>query len=232
MPSNFDGRNAQTLESYPGLGVLYEANQNPFFKKIIETNLLHLSTKTVGISLLGKIQNSRPQYRHNFPAGINVIFTPLKVRFVEGGFKLQMGYLSPEHGLSGQPPVPLGMTRDVKNSRIQDFKEKAFGIKKEAGLPMTTSGLGVLHESMHQTHASDGTGSVCIVEFNNARVPLKDRPYIYLAHELIHCLHSLTGTKHVQNDEPATVGLGQHANDALTENRFLEAFGLPRRTHY
>ena len=232
MPSSFDGSNAQTLENYPGLGVLYNVHQNPLFKKIIEENLSYLSTKIVGIALLERLEKAKPRYRHNFPAHINVIFTPLKVNFVEGGFKLQMGYRSPEHGLSGQPPVPMGMTRDVKNTRFQDFKERMLGVKKEAGLPMTTSGLGVLHESMHQTHASDGTGTVCIVEFNNTRVPLKDRPYIYLAHELIHCLHSLTGTKHVQNDEPATVGLGEHANDALTKNRFLEAFGLPKRTHY
>ena len=242
MPSMFNGSGAVPLASFPGFGVknydLTESKRrpDPFFEAIIAENLRILANPRlgngIGIRLLESIRRADPAYRHNFPARINVIFKPIPVRFVQGGYRVQMGNLNYEDAAAGNPPVPLTMTREIANSRFQNFLEHKFGIRKEAGLPMTFSGLGAVHEAMDQTAASNGQGTVCAVDFSNARVPMNERPYIYLAHELIHCLHSLTSTKHPNNDEPATIGLGGHEHDALTENRFLDALGLQRRTHY
>lgn len=229
MPSIFDGSRAAPLSRYPGLGVIFQHNENPYFRLIVEENLRTICTKDIGITLLKEIASARPGYRHNFPTSINVIITPLKAYFVQAGYRLQIGHATPEDAFSGRPQVPLGMTpREIVTP---DSKASKSGIKGGA-LPMTTSGLGIVHESMNQEAASNGAGTVCIVNFHNARVAVGDRPFIYLAHELIHCLHSLTGTKHRENDEPATIGLGQYASEPLTENRFLAAFGLPQRTHY
>ena len=58
-------------------------------------------------------------------------------------------------------------------------------------------------------------------------------PYIVLAHELIHSLHCLEGTKVDSADEElSTTGLGKFADNPMTENKFRAAFGLALRTQY
>lgn len=75
----------------------------------------------------------------------------------------------------------------------------------------------------------------------------RNRPsYIALAHELIHCLHYVTGTCHripaltfdltvdsgLAEEEARTTGLFPFDNEPLSENAFRRAFGLPSRTEY
>jgi hypothetical protein len=69
-------------------------------------------------------------------------------------------------------------------------------------------------------------------------------PYIALAHELIHALHSLSGDLRLQygggfaansgllHEEARTVGLGIYANTRISENAFRRRDGLPLRTYY
>lgn len=66
--------------------------------------------------------------------------------------------------------------------------------------------------------------------------------WIVLAHELIHALHYLTGTKQegeslhggksVKNEELQTVGLGKFAGAAITENRLRDEAKLTLRAQY
>ncbi len=228
MPSVFDGANSIPLEDYPGLGVLYADYHTSFTLSLLE-NLKYLSIKTRGLRLLDEIKKATPFYRHNFPGGINVIVTPFPARYIQSGYVRVLRY-DVEKG----EYYDLEKAEDTK-SRPTDSKSRRPGAAKQQTGSLIYKGDGhrIAHESMDQYHASaPGRGSVCIVNFHNSQVPQKDRPYIYLAHELIHCLHSLKGTKHRENDEPATIGLNEYANDPLTENQFLTDYGFQRRTHY
>jgi hypothetical protein len=94
------------------------------------------------------------------------------------------------------------------------------------------------------------TGCSAIARWNPAnRIPgtTIDRPsYVSLAHELIHCLHFVTGDCYrvpvlsfdltsdggLAEEEARTVGLGPYADAAMSENAIRAAFGLARRTEY
>ena len=70
--------------------------------------------------------------------------------------------------------------------------------------------------------------------------------FIALAHELIHCMHYVTGTCYrapkaslnlkedspLAQEEARTTGLFPYDNEPLSENAFRRAFGLPLRTEY
>ena len=54
-------------------------------------------------------------------------------------------------------------------------------------------------------------------------------PAIGLAHELIHAWRFMTGTRADGEHEEQAIGLGEFSDEAFTENRFREAFGLTAR---
>ncbi len=56
--------------------------------------------------------------------------------------------------------------------------------------------------------------------------------FIVLAHELIHALHRVTGTRHSQDEAARSTGIGPYADEELTESAIRTEFGLPRRNTY
>ena len=91
-----------------------------------------------------------------------------------------------------------------------------------------------------QNAFEDGVGCPAAVKWNpNIFVTPSGsrRPFIGLAHELIHALHYTTGTRLRGGDEPGneefqTVGLGQYEGSAITERKIRAAFGIADRTQY
>ena len=73
---------------------------------------------------------------------------------------------------------------------------------------------------------------------------LRTPPYIALAHEMIHALHSLSGDLRKEYDlsfandsgtlheEARTVGLGIYAGTRISENAFRKRDNIPLRTYY
>jgi hypothetical protein len=84
--------------------------------------------------------------------------------------------------------------------------------------------------------AGDGSGSVSIVRYTNAQIRTSKgevtHSFIVFAHELIHSLHHLTGTRNDNVEEQWTTGLGRFSDEPMSENRIRDAFGIPRRTAY
>ena len=92
-----------------------------------------------------------------------------------------------------------------------------------------------------------GPGSNVTVHFNPNRLFIKDGsldwhhrpPAIGLAHEMVHAWSGVYGMRArgedehgVRRREQQATGLADHADNALTENRFRAAFGLPLRPVY
>ncbi len=79
-------------------------------------------------------------------------------------------------------------------------------------------------------------GSVCKMMFNNAQFITSKgksvRPYLVLAHELIHSYHCLYGLKKQDDEELWTSGIGMYSSDPITENVFRTRYKLPLRTDY
>jgi hypothetical protein len=80
-------------------------------------------------------------------------------------------------------------------------------------------------------------GSACKLYFNNTiRVTSRGEatyPFIALAHELIHSLHCLTGTRmDGKAEELKTVGLDPYSGEAITENNIRAEHGIALRTQY
>jgi hypothetical protein len=56
--------------------------------------------------------------------------------------------------------------------------------------------------------------------------------FVVLAHELIHSLHHVTGTRRDNGEEDWTTGIGAFVDEAMSENAFRKAFGLKLREKY
>jgi hypothetical protein len=87
--------------------------------------------------------------------------------------------------------------------------------------------------------ARGGGGSLVACYWNpniySTPSPAGQRPaFIGLAHELVHCMHSLDGTMKQGSDdeEKFTVGLAPYANTAICENTIRAENNLALRTSY
>lgn len=208
----------QVLNNFPGFAVQYDPSKNPFFRPIMEENLRKLKQVSAGKSLLSEIQVAKPAARGSFPNNINVICVPTHLNFTQSGFKRDVLYDS-----DGQANV-TGMTAS---------NQARFAPQ---GCPFWMAG-GSHNSAVNQTAATNATGSVCYMHFTNVQVMTrkgeKAEPYVVLAHELIHSLHCLQGTKMDGKDEELwTTGLGKYSNNPMSENCFRRQFGLAERTQY
>jgi hypothetical protein len=91
----------------------------------------------------------------------------------------------------------------------------------------------------NETSARGGGGCAAACYWNpniyNTPSPAGQRPaYIGLAHELVHCMHSVMGTMKPGYDEEEkfTVGLAPYAGAAVCENTIRGEHGIAARTSY
>ena len=208
----------QPLDAFPGFGVLYDPTKNPYFRLIMVENLKRLQSVAVGKSLLSAIQNAKPASRKDFPLGINVICKPTAMMFTERGMNVIK-----THQADGT------ITMD-------GMKISPNPAHSPAGCPFWKAGGGSANEAVDQTTADNGSGTVCVMFFTNVEIMTskgeKTDPYIVLAHELIHSLHCLEGTRAKTDEELWTTGIDKYASNPMSENAFRSAFGMPLRTKY
>ena len=103
------------------------------------------------------------------------------------------------------------------------------------GSPGIEGGSRALGQDESQAKGGAGTQGYCFWNPNIYNTPNGARPaFIGLAHELIHCLHMVTGTmKHgYDNEERFTVGLAEYAGVAITENTIRAEHNIVARTQY
>ncbi len=78
----------------------------------------------------------------------------------------------------------------------------------------------------------------CWVNYSNIEILSKDGtwhiPHIAMAHELIHCWHTLNGLSNpnMKQEEYQTVGIKGFDSLPVTENKLRYEAGLPLRTKY
>jgi hypothetical protein len=201
---------SKTLPNYQGFAVDYDESQDPFFEVTVKETLAKIKQTATGALLLTKIASSSPSFISSSVATAKVVISPPGDRKLTPRGKIVMGGQLHDH--------PGMYAADVRHSR--------------------PSGTGdTSHLSNDQTSASNGSGCTCTVYFTN-RVGQTSKgesapPWLMLAHELVHCLHSLEGTKKDGiEEEYFTVGLNDYAKEPITENAFRNDAGMPARTSY
>lgn len=206
----------EVLPDFDGFAVQYDVLKNPFFRAIMVENLRKLAEVELGKDLLKQIAGARPRSRGTFLPSVNVLCVPGKVEFVQSGYKWQIEY---------------GQGSSILSKKLVATDNPGYNVK---GCPFHIDG-GSHNEAVDTSSTGNGVGSVCYMRFANTQVVTRKGertlPFIVLAHELIHSLHCLTGQIHLE-EEPYTTGIGQYADNPMSENGFRKAFNLPLRTKY
>ena len=200
----------EVLPEFAGFAVRYDPSKNPFFKAIFIENMRLVKSVAVGGTLLDLIRDAKPKYRDDFPAGINVIAVPQAIKYIESGHAPMFSSIVAVPG-SDRYVAPKGCNHYVVGSSAN-----------AAVLPDESfNGKG---------------GSVCKMLFNNAQFITSKgesvRPYLVLAHELIHSYHCLYGLKKDDDEELWTSGIGVYNDEPMSENVFRDQYKIARRTEY
>jgi hypothetical protein len=218
------GTYLQKMMEFPGFGLHFDSDANPFFRSMVLEDMRRIASKPIGQQLLADIAAARPRSRTvtngsedlraiTFPDGVNVMITPTSIQYIQSGYKAAftgsgmdktlVASNHPAHNLAGCASYPVG------------------GSQALAGNTMA---------------AGDGSGSVSVMRYTNAQVLTSKgettHSFIVLAHELIHSLHHVTGTRKDDVEEQWTSGLGMFRDEPMSENKVRAAFGLPPRTAY
>ncbi len=213
------------LQEFPGFGVQYDPSAKPFFVSNVLEDLRRISSKEIGRELLKLIAQARPRARSappnaneeakkiKFSKGINVVMVPTSVQFTQSGYKMDW--------------TGRGMEKSLKPSTRAEHNLD--------NCPFHIAG-GSCAEALNIMAAGDGTGTVSIMKYTNAQIVTgkgeATSSFIVLAHELIHSLHHVTGTRKENDEELWTSGIGIYSDELMTENTFRKMFGLPPRVAY
>lgn len=199
----------EVLPEFPAFGVRYDPTVNPFFKAIMVENLRLVGSVAAGQTLFGYIKDAKPTSRGDYPIGINVMCVPKAVKYVESGFKPAAG-------------GTIAASDDKRHIAPNGCNHYLIGSSANA--------------AVNPVDSDNGKGTVCKMMFTNAQMITSRgesaRPYVVLAHELIHSYHSLYGIKKPKDEELWTTGIGIYSDDPLTENVFRAQFKLAPRTEY
>jgi len=216
------------LPEFPGFSIEYDPAKKPFFESNLIEDLRRIASCDLGKTLLKDIAAARPRCRKAsdnlskelqavwIPNDINVVVVPTSAVFTQSGFK--MGF-----------------------DRSAEWSEEKILVASDAqshnipGCPFHIAG-GSNAAAVDNVAAGNGTGSVSIMRFTNAQIITgkgeATRSFVVLAHELIHSLHHVTGTVKSQGEEEWTTGLGQYADNPMSENAFRTVFGIKLRERY
>lgn len=226
------------LPEFPGFAVQYDPAMKPYFVTSVVEAMRIVVSKPIGASLVAEIAAARPSFRTpgatsklgdiQFPIGINVVVVP-----AVGGDAVTWSQSTMKMG--------YGAGSDVKNVLVPSSHEyhnqtyrRTDGTTEVCAYHMDDGGS--VAEAYDVNHTTDGQGTVSVMKFTNAQIQTrkgeKSWPFIVLAHELIHCLHHVTGTKLEMNEEPRSVGFPPYDTETYTEQKFRAAFNLPPRNMY
>jgi hypothetical protein len=182
----------------------------------VEDALAKISSTVTGGTLLQLIGSSRPQFRSDFPKGVNIIITPQQDRtYVQSGHSRQW--------------TGNGMERTlITNTHPQ---------MNHVGHDFWYAGSGSCNAGLDPTKAEQrGVGTVCKMYYDSSQMLTSKGestlPFIVLAHELIHSYHCLNGIKKPNDEEEWTTGIGQFRWEPFTENQIRLEAGLPMRESY
>jgi hypothetical protein len=215
----------QKLPEFPGFGVQYDPKLKPYFVSSVLEELRRIASQPIGKKLLADIAAARPRARKapkntneaakaiQFYKGVNVVMVPTSMEFTQSGHK-------------------MGWTGKGTEKALQPSTAASHNVKD---CPFHQVG-GSCAEALDITAAGDGTGTVSIMKFTNAQIVTSKgeatAPFIVLAHELIHSLHHVTGTRRDTGEENWTTGIGVYKDEAMSENAFRTAFGMKLRESY
>jgi hypothetical protein len=215
---------SEKLPEFPGFSVCYDPSEKPFFVSNVLEDLRRIISKPIGKKLLDDINDARPRVRSVsetasegirdivFVDGINVVMTPTTMTFIQKGYK--MGYTGKGTEKSLQPS-----THALHNIDGCTFYPTG-GSCAEAGDIM----------------AAGSGGCVSVMKYTNAQIMTAKGEatvsFLVLAHELIHSLHHVTGTRKDEGEELWTTGIGIYKDEPMSENAFRAAFGIALRTAY
>jgi Effector protein len=225
-------RVTKAFDDYPGIGVCYDPNTKPFFEITLLEDLRLLSSKPLSTLLLTGIGAATPVNRRVsanlgaelrdivFSRGVNVMCVPTSMQFIQSGSAFEGFY-----GASGF--VATGLKTSSRAAHNPD------------GCTFYSSG-GSYAEAADPAFSGDGQGTVSIMHYTNAQTFSQGsgereatHSHIVLAHELIHSLHHLTGTRNEAGEEEEwTTGIGRFSDEAMSENKIRQEFGLPLRQAY
>jgi len=225
MPSS-----SMNLGSHPGIGLQYAASaDHVLFYKMVVDDLWQIRSKPLGKTLLDRIATARPRTKTTqanrnaetesfaFSPGTNVVITPTTISHMQSSYR--------QGAFIGSSTT----NREVVASNAPQHNVQHLPFYRLNGS---------YTEAADGDAADDKTGSVSIIRYSNATTKVEGGvltpSFIVLAHELIHSLHHLTGSRlrDGNEEERRTTGIGAYANDELTENAFRQAFGLPLRLDY
>lgn len=213
------------LPEFPGFAVRYDPNSKPFFVAMVLEDLRRIASKPIGKKLLEDIAAARPRARAAgassnaeakeivFEAGVNVVMTPTSMEYTQSGYKMAFTGKGVEKALTPSTHA----SHNVKDC------------------PYHPAG-GSCAQAADIAAAGDGTGTVSIMKYTNAQILTgkgeATHSFVVLAHELIHSLHHVTGTRRDTGEEDWTTGIGIYANEPMTENAIRTAFGMKLREKY
>ncbi len=205
------------LPDYPGIACKYELSANPFFVPIVKEALGKIAESATGAKLLDLIAKAAPRHRADFPPSVNVMVVPQSMTFVQSGHKA--AYYS-----GGGMNKTLMPSVDPRHKAPEGCMFYKVGGSQNAAKDPASSTL-------------KGQGTVCTMYFTNVEVITSKgetaRPYIVLAHELIHSYHCLYGIKKEGKDEElCTTGIDGFEDQEITENKIRTELKVQKRLAY
>ena len=205
------------------IGICYDSAQQPFFEALVMENLKLLWQSAAARNLFDAIDAARPARTHGGDqAKFNVVIQPpLGRKLVAPGM------------------TSSGAMRD--QGKFDQWKGYDPAGETDRCALIPTMSAKVAAQAVDRTAGEDGTGSAAWVYYSNYEIITKSGtwlpPFITLGHELIHCLHYLTGTCRTghggKDEEWATVGIKGFAGETHTENGIRADFAdMPQRAKY
>jgi len=213
----------EKIPEFSGFAVQYDPTNKPFFAAQLVEDLRRIASKDIGKTLLKAIADATPRTRTptrltsqelaavTFFEGVNVVAVPISRVFTQSGFKAAV-----------VNNLQTLVASDAKHHNVKGCPFHAVG--------------GSQALSYDAIAAGDGTGSVSVMKYTNAQVTTSKGETTYsfmvLAHELIHSLHHVTGTRKDSDEEQWTTGIGVYADNPMSENACRRAFGVRLREMY
>ncbi len=200
----------KTNPRFPGIAFLPDPS-SPSSEASFFDDLIQIQTRSLGAELLADIGRASPGARKITNGSVE----ERKIKF---------------------PKNINVIAQPTTMSYIQSGSTTGRAVPEIQGRTFYPTGNGCEAQAGDMRAASDGKGSVSLVRYTNTQLFTASGEdtfsFIVLAHELIHSLNHLRGTRHDSDEEPRTMGLGQYASEKYSENAFRQAFNLPNRRAY
>jgi hypothetical protein len=195
-------------------------------------------------------------WNHDYP-GINIKYLKAMTNAAKGFFGADYFHTVINH-LNKIKSKPLGkqllkrLTAAYQNSggRISVTIEEPdrWHAQSEGGALDPTKIVGKISRKSGSCSFEPGEGSATKLTYNPDFIVIEDGKrvpsWITLAHELIHCLHNMEGTKYRElggnldedsgsaEEEARTCGIGVYSDEQLSENSIRDEHKIPRRKTY